>query len=90
MSILFYKKLFPLFFVYIIKGNPIIVPYPPASSHHAQKRSRLCPTSGTYGTGLAEEESTLVLPSSITDWSDSDLEEIRIILDSLEWVPAGV
>lgn len=48
------------------------------------------PLFGTCGTGLTEEESTLVLPSSITDWSDSDLEEIRIISDSLEWVPAGV
>lgn len=37
-----------------------------------------------------QKEHLVVLPSSITDWSDSDLEEIWIILDSLEWVPAGV
>lgn len=37
-----------------------------------------------------QKEHLLVLPSSITDWSDSDLEEIWSILDSLEWVPAGV
>ena len=73
---------------YSLCDNSILIH--PESAEEGYLEIGYTPLFGTCGTGLTEKESTLVLPSSITDWSDSDLEEIWIILDSLEWVPSGV